>query len=285
MKNIHVLPTLQPSRLWKNNLLQGILVLNEDALLFNTAQNIYITSNKEIKDSEIDTKVCIFKSDKGMITCLSGKGYGRVKTIGKYYEVILTTDVDLIANGVQAIDDEFLEWFVKNPSCEEVKTNYIQEPCLNCEWNYDSCPNSEECLKSKYKIIIPKEEPKFEDSIENSINIMSIANSMFSKKEEPKQEFPQFGTKEFNDLASTYFGGKPKQETLEDAAEKWFKEIGGEASFMKAIEFGIKWQQEQNKNKYSEEEVYNIIEQSLNNYHLKTNKGYLKQWFEKFKKK
>lgn len=25
------------------------------------------------------------------------------------------------------------------------------------------------------------------------------------------KEFPQFGTKEFNDLASAYFGGEPKQ--------------------------------------------------------------------------
>jgi hypothetical protein len=33
--------------------------------------------------------------------------------------------------------------------------------------------------------------------------------------------------------------------TLEKAAEKWFNEIGREASFMKAIEFGAKWQQEQ----------------------------------------
>jgi hypothetical protein len=39
-----------------------------------------------------------------------------------------------------------------------------------------------------YKIIIPQEEhKKFGDYIEKSINIMSIANSMFGAKEEPKQ--------------------------------------------------------------------------------------------------
>jgi hypothetical protein len=36
-------------------------------------------------------------------------------------KIILTTDPQLIADGVQAIDDEFLEWFVKNPSCERVE--------------------------------------------------------------------------------------------------------------------------------------------------------------------
>ena len=41
---------------------------------------------------------------------------------GQYaYKVILTTNKLLIKDGVQAIDDEFLEWFVKNPSCEEVE--------------------------------------------------------------------------------------------------------------------------------------------------------------------
>jgi hypothetical protein len=54
-----------------------------------------------------------------------------------------------------------------------------------------------------------------------------------------------------------------REAQLEVIAEKWFKEIGGEASFMKAIEFGTKWQQEQDKNKYSEEEVYSIIRMSL----------------------
>ena len=31
---------------------------------------------------------------------------------------------------------------------------------------------------------------------------------------ENKQEIPKLGTKEFNDLASAYFGGKPKQERM-----------------------------------------------------------------------
>ena len=44
-------------------------------------------------------------------------------------------------------------------------------------------------IKEMKIIFIPsKEEPKFENSIENTINIISIANSMFGKKEEPKQE-------------------------------------------------------------------------------------------------
>jgi hypothetical protein len=39
----------------------------------------------------------------------------------KESKIILTTDQNLIKERVQAINDEFLEWFVKNPSCEEVE--------------------------------------------------------------------------------------------------------------------------------------------------------------------
>jgi hypothetical protein len=37
-----------------------------------------------------------------------------------YRKVVLTTDQKLIKDGVQAIDDEFLDWLVKNPSCESL---------------------------------------------------------------------------------------------------------------------------------------------------------------------
>lgn len=35
-----------------------------------------------------------------------------------------------------------------------------------------------------------------------------------------KNKIPQIGTNEFNDLASACFGGKPKQETLEEVWEQ-----------------------------------------------------------------
>ena len=39
-------------------------------------------------------------------------------------KILLTNDPKLIADGVQAIEDEFLEWFVKNPSCRFVYLGY-----------------------------------------------------------------------------------------------------------------------------------------------------------------
>jgi hypothetical protein len=72
-----------------------------------------------------------------------------------YYitKIILTTDQELIADGVQPIDDEFLEWFVKNPSCEFVK--------ITTYGDYLSLHHSDS-FHSVYKIIISQEEPKQE---------------------------------------------------------------------------------------------------------------------------
>jgi len=140
MKNIHLLPTDKPSRLVKNGnnkLYFTIQTLPLDEDIYCYPQNIYITSNEEIKERDygLDT----FHKE---IRKFRNKNF-----VSKYdKKIILTTDQDLIKDGVQAIDDDFLEWFVKNPSCEwvEVEHNYI-------DWIIDN-----------YKIIIPQEEPKQE---------------------------------------------------------------------------------------------------------------------------
>ena len=64
-----------------------------------------------------------------------------------------------------------------------------------------------------------------------------------------KEEIPRLGTKEFNDLASAYFGGKPKQERS-----------------------------------YSEEEVYHILCEHTAEL-FKGSKLTLTEWFKQFKKK
>jgi hypothetical protein len=142
MKNIHILPTDKPSRIAyygkelkysKTKPVQLFL-----ATLDWKLQNIYITSDEEIKigDREIIDNECRklkFTKDE--------------TRIGK--KIILTTDQDLIKDGVQAIDDEFLEWFVKNPSCEFVE--------IQCRYNFYAGQDL-----THYKIIIPQEEPKQE---------------------------------------------------------------------------------------------------------------------------
>jgi hypothetical protein len=164
MKNIHILPTDKPSRFQKtkhdNFFLASKIELYTDCI----GQHIYITNNEKIKEGDWtfdgenpykwtsgDNEDCLYNS--------SSENYKGFK------KIILTTDEDLIKDGVQAIDDEFLEWFCKNSSCEfvDVKLHSFGE----CHFNDCSCFDfavQKVCVfyYPDYKIIIPKEEPKQE---------------------------------------------------------------------------------------------------------------------------
>jgi hypothetical protein len=148
MKNIHILPTDKPSRLSKQ--LDNPLELyknhieNQKFGRWCINQNIYITSDEEIKDNTWVLNII----DGSIYKTYNGKNFNKDTEKEKWRKIILTTDQDLIKDGIQAIDDEFLQWFIKNPSCESI------EVCKN--------PFYEESNYEHYKIIIPKEEPKQE---------------------------------------------------------------------------------------------------------------------------
>ena len=162
MKNIHKIPTDKPSKLLYNHTLKSFCFQKEENGMFVNdgkvsgasfwsiekaqhngfcPQHIYITS-----DEEFDEYNFVINS-MGKIESVPNSKWGK--------KIILTTDLDLIADGVQAIDDDFLQWFVKNPSCEEVGVTF---GCL--EERQCGCDSNARCLKPGYKIIIPKEEPK-----------------------------------------------------------------------------------------------------------------------------
>ena len=137
MKNLHVLPTDKPSRLrigdnrnFVFGLVQSAIVSKNDSF---TNQHIYITSDEEIKEGVNQWYLDKFLNKPRNS---SGSQYGEKQDV-----IILTTDQSL--DGVQAIDDEFLEWFVKNQSCEKAEV----------EGNIYKGQD-----ETEYKIIIPKEE-------------------------------------------------------------------------------------------------------------------------------
>ena len=137
MKNIHTLPTDKLSRLYLED---EVFILSEyDYPNVDYAQNqhLYITSDEGIKDGDwsLDIDNEIVKYDENKYNML-------FHNICK--KIILTTDQDLIKDGVQTIDDEFLEWFIKNPSCEKVEVK-------NYKWSD---------YPLDYKIIIPIKAPK-----------------------------------------------------------------------------------------------------------------------------
>jgi hypothetical protein len=167
MKNIHILPTDKPSVLIKdfNNkflLTNGDIQSLRDGYQF---KHIYITSDKEIKEGDWFYNIISLKPEP-FKACENGNEYVNCNKYSHYRidckKIILTTDQDLIKDSVQAIDDEFLEWFVKNPSCEEVEVAKGKMK-LNDDGQEYGFPDM-----SLYKIIIPQEEPK-QETLEEAI--------------------------------------------------------------------------------------------------------------------
>ena len=224
-------------------------------------ENIYITSDEEIKEGDwtFDGENPYKWTEDDVKDCLYNPGSENYKGCKK---IILTTDQYLIKDGVQAIDDEFLEWFVKNPSCEEVEVGY----------RYSFYAGQ---YLTHYKIIIPIDEPK---QIKCYCGHTTMCDC--SPIDEPKQEEIDFYAKELMLEKERAY----KQETLEEAAERYTKEeigLGFYPDIEIAFEKGAKWQQERS---YSEEEVLELILKSK----IETSNLYyegMKEWFEQYKKK
>ena len=288
MKNLHVLPTDKPSRL---SIIDSQLIYSKE--YFINPQHIYITSDAEVKEGDY------VYHNSGYVSIVLGFNLDAIKLTDAQRwskdckKIILTTDQDLIADGVQEIDDTFLEWFIENPSCEniEIKEEDYSQKCRECGetvkrgyiCNRGCFMKSSNFIPTdkniKYKIIIPKKEPN---------------------KTHYLDELPNMGKKV---LAKMWKSAMPilesKQETLEEVAERLQKDkygifiskdadVKGQlvidtaiAAFLSGMTEGAKWQAER---MYSEEEVklaYNEGQVSI----ISANYIRTEEWFEQFKKK
>jgi hypothetical protein len=289
MKNIQILPTSQPSNLLlciksyiehkdtpaensdnKGNFTLGFGIYANTE--FYQHQHIYITSAEEIKVGDwyyLPRTNSVYK-------CIEDPTELNLERRLGVAKIILTTDQDLIKDGVQAIDDEFLEWFVKNPSCESVEVADIWK--MGIPSTHDS-----------YQLIIPKEEQK-----QHLIDMMRNDEEL-GLYEEPKTKCYCGHTTTCDCGPEQYFKDiefpqQERPETLEEfekAALKYNEQfIGGQESRYAAEDFinGAKWQQERS---YSEEEVFNILIEfsSIINLSFSKDPEFIFTWVEQFKKK
>ena len=228
--------------------------------IYKIGKELFITSDEEIKNGD-----WVFNFEYDYIV-----QYDCKKHDDKFWykKIILTTDQSL--DGVQAIEDEFLEWFVKNPSCEEVyveEEDYSQK-CRECG---ETVKRGYNCKKGcfmksgnfiptdkniKYKIIIPTEEPKtnleklpfsnlVKEFAEYYKNVPLVEES---KQETERESVCNCGLKESEHNVRHPFIPRlePKQETLEEAALKYSDGNTLEFAYMQeipAFKAGAKWQQ------------------------------------------
>jgi hypothetical protein len=260
MKNIHLLPTEKPSRLvqgknlyfYKDGIGKNFIDIDEKF------QNIYITSSEEIKEG--DWFLWEGFSGEWILQKCECLIYNLQKTnhlncnFKVQFKVILSTDPDLIKDGVQAIDDEFLEWFVKNLSCERVeviKDRVFRLDEFNQREFYDN-----------YKIIIPQEELKQEfcDNCGNDVCCCII------RTQETLEEVGKFAEIRY-------------LERLDNFQKCDFKD---------GVIEGAKYQAEI---MYSDIELFTEeLKDKIDSFEYSVNQNsyisdYVKEWFEQFKKK
>ena len=143
MKNIFILPTNKASKLFIDIDDNKLKLTTPIAGEYMMNQHIHITNEEKIKDGDWYLDLNLNKIKKALEVEIDRIYYTRYHctTPNKAKKIILTTDPELIKDGVQEIDDEFLKWFINNPSCEEVELMSLREIGRN-----------------EYEIIIPEQD-------------------------------------------------------------------------------------------------------------------------------
>lgn len=193
-KNVWVVSTKKPSRLLKNTYFGG-LVLTEDffaeGIGGHYTRHIYITNSEKLKEGDyaINSNGYVIKINQlaeGELSFIPLEtdvycNKGTWHKVKDYKKIILTTDYSL-APDVQKIDDDFLEFLVKNPSCEWVEVSELK--FFN--------PDTNESGHCKWELDIPQEELKQEWDINTcrywDMEIGCEREKCICENQEPKQE-------------------------------------------------------------------------------------------------
>jgi hypothetical protein len=199
-----------------------------------------------------------------------------LKTEVGYKKIILTTDQDLIADGVQETSEEFLQWFVKNPSCEEVEVNDWIDTDGNIAFGGDK--RYQICNHLREKIIIPKEEPKQENFYEDLLKYFETTPREKVLEDWNKSAHLDNVRPTVNEFLENI---NKQKETLEEAARN-YKDLKLPDDLYDGFIAGAKWQAER---MYSEEEVETIARDAYSMGRNNILIGVFNKWFETFKKK
>jgi hypothetical protein len=191
MKNLHLITTYKASRLFYDISMDKLILgsYSGHSTWFEN-KHIYITSEKG-GGSHGEYYIYTGSSDGIPMLCQFDKIYNPSAMAASYNKkIILTTDEDLIKDGVQAIDDDFLQWFITNSSCEEVEIK--------------SLLSDNGVVLFSYQIINPQEKLEYLEEKEN--NKKALINTMYevhSKRKELKPiikigSFEYYQLEEFN---------------------------------------------------------------------------------------
>jgi hypothetical protein len=256
MKNVHLIPTDEPSRLGRFVDTGNLYLRTPSELPRGENVSVYITDDSEIKDGYyLDLTHNIIM--KAVFYPSSDKNCKKI---------ILTDNEQLINVGVEEIPNDFLEWLVKSPSCQYGGYKDIA-------WN---------------QIITLKEKPK-------QYPIGGYAPGFYSCEcITCKTEF--MGDKlaiQCEPCAIKTTQEEPKQETIEEAAERiWLdskSHLTSKNSFIagaksnNARDYWFSQFQKQDKTKFSEEDMKAAWENGMKSA-IVLNASF-EMWLKQFKNK
>lgn len=224
MKNLYLLPSPNPSRLYyfgDSPELRLTKYPNLFRAFERSTQHIYITGDGTLNEGDWTIwKDQLFKVD-------SNNAYSYTNNVTLAYaikylkKVILTTES---LDGVQAIPEEFLKWYIENQNCKEVIIIEKSRCCGRCNGVDDLC---------------------YTDMCCNDHQVYGC-ETCYGKKVEYSVTIPK-------DKIMERFIANAKQETLEEVAHKMLDDYGiksmgqsiGVLEVKKLMVKIAKWQQEQ----------------------------------------
>ena len=232
MKNIYLISTNKPSKLQLQKVTKELLLYNdslkEDA--YTKPVNMYITSDEEIKEGDYITdgvQIGKYSSD-----LFENAG---LLDISDWKKIILTNNEDLIKDGVQDIPDEFLKWFIKNPTCEKIEVRKIEDELIspkNPKIRFNALQDppsfiSAESLNNmiltyKYKIINPKEPKPIHEQIIDAVGGADRFREIVGIKHQQKHSYTE------EDVKNAFLDGwqlRDEDLPFPKAKKKWFNEI------------------------------------------------------------
>jgi hypothetical protein len=218
MKNIFLIPTPKESRLWRDldsNKLRfdNISTPNSNECTKCSNEYMYITTDsKFVRDEYITDGIEVIKATPKLVNA-----QGLVDR-RDWKKIIITTDPELIEDGIHPIGEEFLKWFVENPTCIKVEVVYgLFNPMGRQVDPNDLGQNHSKCVW-KYKILFSKknfycgDEVDYGEQCDFQCDRCVDATGVdygYLPKEEPKQ-----GT--MSEAIKQVISNQLKQETLED---------------------------------------------------------------------
>lgn len=243
MINIYLLPAEESVLATRND--RCILRLEQPFTEYGNAvpKHIYITSNEVIKDNDWYLATLFGPTGSELVPIQFKIGHKPCGEIPCGDKIVITSDPILIESGVQAVTNDFLEWYVENPTLSitikhvlvnpmgrEVDPNNLTQNHSGCEWKYLSkWSNGVPCEN-----IVMTEEPKLDFSCsciryEAGCFSAKCRNCGLLPKQKPLIVEKSFSTEEMTNIARYAFHFYKRNDLddneLEEEFEKWLDKL------------------------------------------------------------